>query len=77
MLLNILQCSGQPFTTQNYSAPVVNSAEVGKLSIKEFNGDNLFNVEAPNDTRNWLSLGSDDEFILDSVCINIHWVRTG
>lgn len=35
MLFNILTCSGQPFTTKNYLAPNVNTAEVEQPWITE------------------------------------------
>ena len=34
LLLNILQCTGQPLTTKNYPAPNANSAEVEKHWIQ-------------------------------------------
>ena len=37
MLLNILQCTGQPPTTKNYQALNVNSANVEKLYSRPMN----------------------------------------
>lgn len=34
MLLNILQCTGEPSATENYPAPSVRSAEVEKPGLE-------------------------------------------